>query len=173
MNLGKMNNNQTTSLGKLRMMVLHLIVALIFAGGGLALVRIVGPGSPAPPATSGQGGQPLNIYLLMLAAAAPILYITAFVFRPLYCAAVRNRFTPSNDPESDQRTLIARFTVMTILCCALSEGAGLLGAVIHYLTGDLLALIPVVLSTFVMLLFFPSDARFAAFERDVTGRISP
>jgi hypothetical protein len=172
MDLEQMKNQPQTSLGTLRMVVICLVMALIFAGGGLALVRSVGPGSPAPPGAAGQSGQPVNIYLLMLAAYVPMSYIAAFVFRSLYCAAARKKFTPTSDHDSDQRALISRFSAMTILCCSLLEGAGLLGAVVHYLTGNLQALIPVALSAFVMLLFFPSDGRFAAFERDVTGRVS-
>jgi hypothetical protein len=85
-------------------------------------------------------------------------------------AVARSRREHEASPLAEG-TLLQRFGSMTIVRAALSEGAALMGVMAFFVTGEALGLVGAGVGLVFLAAIFPTQDRFGAFVRDVTGRM--
>ena len=171
------NDRRDLPVGAGRIAVGLMALSVVVVTAAILILRNVGRASaPSNPPTQS------DFLLLILAGVTPVSIVMAFVIRATSTAAARRRFESAQDradrgarsdagldPDSLRR-LGTAFTAQSIASAALIESIGLAGAVFYLLTGNPLTLAAVGVCLIIMTVFFPSQGRFEAFVRDITGQ---
>jgi hypothetical protein len=149
-------------------LVLGLLMGLISYAGLGAFMRTQNQPAPGGPPTNATAPVDDQYLLLgmggMLLIAVPAQFILAKLAVGRAKAAAEEFKT-----EQDKRGAIAAvFMVTTVTRAAFAEGAGLLGAMIVFLTGNLLGLVGVAISAVLLVLLLPARSRFDRLCRDAT-----
>lgn len=144
----------------LRIIVIAMSLGLVVATGVFAFVG----GQRAN--TDPQLARVLPIVLGVLAVGS---FIGFTVFRKVTLDQWRRRMTETAEVH-DESDLVQPFFQLHVLGAALTEAPGLMGAVLYFITGDVLGLIGVGAAVLVLSRFYPRDDAFGRFVHELTGR---
>lgn len=146
--------------------ILGMLMGLIsFAGLG-AFMRT--QNQPAPGGSPSNAAGPIDDQILLLGMGVMLLVAVPAQFVLAKLAVGRAKEAAAEvKTERDKRDAIAPvFMVMTIMRAAFAEGAGLLGAVIVFLTGNLLGLVGVAIAAVLLAMLLPARSRLDRLYRE-------
>lgn len=110
----------------------------------------------------------MEFMLLVLAGVWVVAVGASVAIKGVFISQARSRWEGSGG-ELREEDLAPAFAASTIMRAALIEAPGLFGAVAFLVSGNAAALVAPLLSLAALGLLFPTDEKFRAFMRDVTG----
>ena len=155
-------------------LIFALLMGLIsFAGLGLfqgLRGPNASPGSGAPPAPAGTlpGGISAEPMLIVMGVLVVFAAFAQVLFGKLAVSRARSAVASLKTEQEKRDAIAPTFMIMTIMRAAVAEGAGLLGAMIVFSTGDVLGLIGVAFSVAFLAILLPARSRFESLYRAAT-----
>lgn len=144
----------------MRMIVAAMCVGMVLATAVFAFVR---------PEEGASDPQQARFFLAALGVVGVGCLLGWAIFRRVTLASLRKgwaRRSAELDPETD---LVRPFFSQMLVGAALSEGPGLMAAVVYFMTGSVLALAGVVVALYALSRFYPRDDGFRRFVDEVSG----